>query len=585
MINVKDHKQMELFDPWAFLSPKRREKLDKDWPGIFQKHLLQELPVFEFKTAFRKGVGRPTKELYTVLGALLLQQTLDLTDRDAADQLAYNIQWHYALNITEESDSAKYICEKTLWTMRNHITELGLDSVLFDKLTDKLANVFAVNTENQRIDSVHIRSNMRRLGRITIFTKTITKFLLNLKRQHRDCFDSIALELREQYLGKKARASFSLVKPSESEKTLKMVADHLFDLLEMFKDESAVCAIHSYKLMQRVLNDHCQIDQVPDGGRQVLLKKPSEVPSDSLQNPSDPDATYSGHKGQGYQVQIMETFCTSEDEKEKEQTLNLITHVAVQAACESDAQALIPAIADVQVRQVGPNNVLADTLYSSDANHRVAAIAGVNLIAPTHKGVTSKLSLSEFTFEENGCVTGCPAGFKPESCRQNINGKFVAVFNRSQCKSCGQFPICPSKLGVKSAYVRYNPKQLRLANRRAQEQTDEFIETYRWRAGVEATMSEFDKLTGVKKLRVRGRKAVRYFATMKAAGLNLLRAARVMRARIKAAGTNIAATGLILPIFKAFKERLMGFVGNMAAVLSYPANASCPSPGGLKLAA
>jgi hypothetical protein len=404
---------------------------------------------------------------------------------------------------------------------------------------------------------------MRRLGRITIFTKTTTKFLLNLKRQHRDCFDSIALELREQYLGKKAKASFSLVKPSESEKTLKMVADHLFDLVEMFKDEPAVCAMHSYKLMQRVLNDHCRIDQVPDGGRQVLLKKPSEVPSDSLQNPSDPDATYSGHKGQGYQVQVMETFCTSEDEKEKEQTLNLITHVAVQAACESDAQALIPAIADVQVRQVGPKNVLADTLYSSDANHQVAAIAGVNLIAPTHKGGTAKLSLSEFTFEENGCVTDCPAGFKPESGRQNINGKFVAVFNKNQCKSCGQYSICPSKLGVKSAYVRYNPKQQRLACRRAQEQTDEFIETYRWRAGVEATMSEFDKLTGVKKLRVRGRKAVRYFATMKAAGLNLLRAARVMRARIKAAGTNVAVTGLILPIFKAFKERLMDFAGNI----------------------
>jgi hypothetical protein len=281
----------------------------------------------------------------------------------------------------------------------------------------------------------------------------------------------------------------------------------------------------------------------------------------------------------------MEIFCTSEDEKEKETTLNLITHVAVQAACESDAQALIPAIADVQVRQIGPKNVLADTLYSSDANHRVAGIAGVNLVAPTHKGVTSKLSLSEFTFDEDRCVTGCPVGFKPESCRQNINGKFVAVFNRSQCKSCGQYSICPSKLGVKSAYVRYNSKQQRLAGRRAQEQTDEFVETYRWRAGVEATMSEFDKLTGVKKLRVRGRKAVRYFATMKAAGLNLLRAARVMRARIKAAGNNVAATGLILPIFKAFKERLMGFVGNMAAVLSYPANASCPGPSGLKLAA
>jgi len=44
-----------------------------------------------------------------------------------------------------------------------------------------------------------------------------------------------------------------------------------------------------------------------------------------------------------------------------------------------------------------------------------------------------------------------------------------------------------------------------------------------WCAGVEARMSEFDKLPGVKKLRVQGQKAVRYFVTIKAAGLNVLK--------------------------------------------------------------
>ena len=141
------------------------------------------------------GAGQADERTAYSDGVLLLQQAMDLTDHDAADQLSYNIQWHYALNITEESDSAKYICEKTIWTMRNHITELGLDSVLFDKLTDKLADVFAVNTENQRTDSVHIRSNMRRLGRITIFTQTIIKFLCNLKRQHQDSFNAVDQEL------------------------------------------------------------------------------------------------------------------------------------------------------------------------------------------------------------------------------------------------------------------------------------------------------------------------------------------------------------------------------------------------------
>jgi hypothetical protein len=105
-----------------------------------------------------------------------------------------------------------------------------------------------------------------------------------------------------------------MVKPSESEKTLKTVSTDLFDLIEQFKDQPAVCAMHSYKLMQRVLADQCNLSSDTDG-RKVTVKKPAEIPSDSLQNPSDPDATYSGHKGQGYQVQVMETFSRCEDKE------------------------------------------------------------------------------------------------------------------------------------------------------------------------------------------------------------------------------------------------------------------------------
>jgi hypothetical protein len=64
----------------SFLSPKRRELLDQSWAGLFQKELLCELPVGEVTSFFNDDFDRPTKELHTVLGALVLQQTHDLTD-------------------------------------------------------------------------------------------------------------------------------------------------------------------------------------------------------------------------------------------------------------------------------------------------------------------------------------------------------------------------------------------------------------------------------------------------------------------------------------------------------------------------
>jgi hypothetical protein len=96
---------------------------------------------------------------------LILQQAFDLTDEETSNPLFYNIQWHYALNISEESDSGKFVCAKTLWTIRNIVIENGLDSLLFDRSTNKLAASFKVNTDKQRIDSVHIQSTMRRFCR------------------------------------------------------------------------------------------------------------------------------------------------------------------------------------------------------------------------------------------------------------------------------------------------------------------------------------------------------------------------------------------------------------------------------------
>jgi hypothetical protein len=439
-----------------------------------------------------------------------------------------------------------------------------------------------VDHANQRIDSVHIRFNMRRLGRIAIFSRTIAKFLVNLKRHHRELFDTITADIIDRYWGEKALAAFSLVKPTEAERTLKQVSRDLFDLVEQFKDQAAVSAMHSYKLMQRVLADQCRVGTEDAGGPKVTIKKPAEISSDSLQNPSDPDATYSGHKGQGYQVQIMETFSRIEDEKEKEQTLNLITHVEVQPACESDANALVPAIADTRIRGVGPDQLVADTLYGSDTNHQTAKVADVDLIAPTQKGNESK-PLTEFKFNDKGYVETCPAGHAPERVKhKKKTDRYSAAFDPKLCQGCPHAEHCPVKPGKKMNYLRYGGKQYRLSVRRRAEQSEAFIDTYRWRAGVEATMSEYDRITGVKKLRVRGMPAVRFCAKMKAIGLNLLRAARVRKARMKAAEADQGLYRRIMASVYPVKERIQAAVVNFSA--GWP-NSSGRDPEIYKLAA
>ena len=537
MIRIKNQKQNTLFDPWSFLSPKRRELLDNSWAGLFQKELLCELPVSKVAPFFNDGFGRPTKELHTVLAALLLQQTHDLTDEETVNQLAFNIQWHYALNITEESDSAKYICPKTLWNMRSIVVDNALDAIIFDHITDKLAKVFKVNTDEQRIDSVHIKSNMRRLGRIAIFTSTINKFLSNLKRGHKELFDTIGKGIIDKYQPKESLKCFSMVKPSESAKTLASVSADLFDLVAQFKDNPEVKGMHSYKLLERVLKEQCNLS---DDGKAVELKRPKEIPSDSLQNPSDPDATYSGHKGQGYQVQVMETYC--KDEERKEKSLNLITHIEVEPAHESDVNALMPAIESSKERGLAPVELLADTLYGSDENCQEAEKLSVEVISPAKGAKEEGISLSDFEVNEKGEVVSCPQGHTPVRTKTKKTRHTVA-FDSRYCSTCALQETCMVNQGKKYHYLRYTDKKMRLAKRRAYEQTDEFKDRYRWRAGSEATMSEYARRTGVKHLRVRGFKAVRFCATLKAIGVNIFRATAVRMALNNAK----TAHGRVLP--------------------------------------
>jgi hypothetical protein len=531
MIHTRDHQTPYLFDPWDYLGPKRRKLLTESWAGVFQEHILRALPVNKIAPYFTEGCGRPTKELYAALGSLILQQMHDLTDEETVAEFCFDIKWHYALDIPGESDDSKYLSLKTLWTLRHLVMAKGLDVELFNRTTELLAKAFRVDTSKQRIDSVHIRSNMKRLGRLGIFSRSIHVFLVNLKRQRPAIFETIDKELVDRYLTEKALGCFSLVKPSESGKTLEMVARDLFSLFRRFQENREVNLLHSYNALVRVLKDQCRVTEAQDEhSAEIEIKPAKEVSSASLQNPSDPDAGYSGHKGQGYHAQVMETYCDSEDEQIKERTLNLITHVEVEPAHVSDAHALIPALESAKERGLVPEQVLADSLYGSDENGEKAKEMGVEVISPAMGTPNEEaLNLSDFTQTENGKIAACPQGHAPVRFKQGKKNTCSVAFDSEDCNVCPLRERCPVKPGRKRHYLRFDLKTLRIAARRAREHTPEFKDKYRWRSGIESTFSGMDKQTGIKHLRVRGLDAVGYCARLKAIGVNLFRAARVKR--------------------------------------------------------
>ena len=74
MFRINDNQQGSLIDPFDYLGPKRKKLLDSGWAGVFQSNIIDKLPVEEIQSSFHTHMGRPTKEIRTVLGVLILQQ-------------------------------------------------------------------------------------------------------------------------------------------------------------------------------------------------------------------------------------------------------------------------------------------------------------------------------------------------------------------------------------------------------------------------------------------------------------------------------------------------------------------------------
>ena len=548
MHRISNLQQEQLFDPFFFLGPRRRRLLETGWPTLFRNYLYEELPADTIKAKFHATQGRPTKEFHTVLGCLVLQQMFDLTDRQVVEALAFDTRWHYALNILNEEDDSKYLCERTLRTYRSLATELGLDEILFRSMTDKLLDVFQVPTEKQRLDSTHIFSDMRRLSRLGIFVRTIKKFLRALKREHgRILKRDVDADLVSRYLDQK-KGCFSYVKPSDSAKTLQHAAEDLLVLVAAFRTHATVGKMKECELLVRVLDEQCEVTG-EGNNEKVIVKDPKTVSSTSLQNPSDPDTTYDGHKGQGYQAQLMETY--QDEEVEETATPDLITHVNVQSACESDGPSVPVAIEDTRERDCAPTELLADGAYGSDENVQALLKEGVDLVSPALGKSRNPecLTAEDFVFDEaSDEVVACPVGEGPDEVEQGSNGTVRLYFDEDRCERCPYEDFCCVGRNEEGRVLKCTAKQRRLARRRAAEESAEFRDKYRWRSGIEATNAHLKRVFHMNRLRVRGLANVRYVVTLKVLAWNIQQAARAQKARILA-GFLLGYRGLAQMIF------------------------------------
>ena len=506
--------------------------INSSWAPKFKELILYNLPMEDIRKLFCRNNGRPTKELRSVTGAIILQHMYNFSDEQTCYHFLFDNLWIEALDIDLLDPENRYLSPRTLWEHTKRLTQSGLLPKILNSVNQGLlkCDAMAATFGLQRLDSVQVIGNMAKLSRIQLFVRTVKSFLKKLKKDHKDEFSTIEQTVKTKYLSDDKESSRRIFgfnsAPREREASLTAIARDIYDLAEKFKNHPRVAGAQSFKNLRRLFSDQCEVLQPvgsedSQGPVRVELKAPKDIPADALQNPSDPDAAYSRHKGQGYHVQVMETCGPPSDGESK--PLNVITYVHVEGANVHDGKSTIPAIEAAIEAGFKPDRLLADAAYGGDENELKAKELGVELISPViGKEPAGKKNLADFTFEGDE-ATARPEGQKPWATAVGKGDKRFCGFDKRKCDLCPKSNFCATVLSGDKAQLSYTPKDLRLSKRRAKERTEEFKNIYSLRSGIEATNSRLARETSLKRLRYRGLRRISLAVHFKAIGLNFKR--------------------------------------------------------------
>lgn len=532
------------------MTPGKAKRLKRSWAEVFRNRALPLIDEERFAPMYSEGIGRPNRAVQTVLGVHILKEMFDLTDDQALEALEFNLLWHHALRLDIEET---HLPQKTLHNFRVRLMEYDGGRVAFQETTERIIEALGLCTGKQRLDSTHIISNIALLTRLGLFCETIRLFLGAVKREHPRLGAGNTQGLAQRYVKEDGEATrYEDARSGEGHRRLAVCARDLCRLVDRFRG-TAAAEMEEYRLLERLLWEQCHVgkhkggrpegddDDAGEGRVPVALKNPEEVRSDSLQSPHDPEVTYSGHKGKGYEVQVAETC-------DEGNPFQIITHVEVTPSSGSDATATVPILDALGERQIRPEEIWADTAYGSGRNVFEAERRGTELVSPVG-GPTPKeagagegpgrLTAADFQIDVTASRTAvCPAGHQAVAEYENEAApeRVEIHFARERCGPCPLRPRCPVRWrrrpelaggkGPGAHVLTADLVSVNIERRRRAQANGEWRKRYAVRAGIEGTNSELKRAHGLGHLRVRGGRRVRLAVYLKALACNIKRMVR-----------------------------------------------------------
>jgi hypothetical protein len=496
----RKEQQISIDDPFMNIPKSIVENLRKSWAEDFYNDIFLSINEDRFSMLYSSQYSRPNKPVNILVSLLILKELHSLTDDQLMGSLYFDYRYQYALGISDfEKES---ICINTITNFRQRLveheskTQEDLLKQETDALSQKLAEVIQLDKSMARMDSFMFSSSCKKLTRLELVYKVVQNMVKGLNK-----LDAVFVPegfqeyLKEEHLNQ----TLYHTKSEEVGSKLDFQIEQAATLYRYAVQHPEWREMNEFQHLSRLLNEQCI--ETEEGIAIAIDAK--QISPESLQNPSDPDATYRNKGGKGH-VGLSVNLVEVRDQQKK---VGLILSHDVRKNTHSDAafgESFIqnePLVAQIKT-------LAADGAYYRQRTLEEAKGKDIELNLSNmtgRKAAKETLPVQQFERNDQRLIVKCPAGHEPIRATYEASKQlYTAKFSKDLCLTCPIREQCPMKEQQKYNNVRFTESKLQSDSMRSSMGTDRHHELSRFRAGVEGVVSALRRGFRIDDLPVRG---------------------------------------------------------------------------------